>query len=48
MSNFATFIPNVENADDYDQFDYLFGCHCSEESKSCSLNDGRDCPVTKQ
>lgn len=47
MSTTASFIPNVENSFEYEEFEYLFGCQCDEEKQFCSV-EGNECPITTQ
>jgi hypothetical protein len=45
-SSRATFIPSVENADDYDNFDYLFGCESYKKEEDKKHENGCDCVQT--
>ncbi|MEW5819253.1 MAG: hypothetical protein AB1782_03610 [Cyanobacteriota bacterium] len=48
MQYVSSFVPNIENSSNFDSFDYLFGCQCSEGSTICSLEDSNECPITTQ
>ena len=52
MIQIAKFIPNVENSDLFEEFNYLFGCICSDEEFSCKVpyfkEQHLECPITTQ
>lgn len=38
MKEFATFVPHIENASNFEDFDFLFGCDCKPDDTECKLN----------
>lgn len=44
----STFIPNIENSSNFEEFDYLFGCKCNQENNYCSIDGSKECPITLQ